>query len=354
MTTTLIVRDATLAINGAPERREHPREHLRLRMAEVAKMDPRTAEECVEVLSSVASGEGADPEVLEALVVVALAHPALGQKLGLSAIGLGRRLAVRLERAGEIDRTLAVLEVLQQHFPGQEYLERDLAQLMRRQGMVQDLVNRYFQRAQKLLREGRNQEGAGWLREVLQLDPGRKDAARLIRDLRFRNTSRRSMGAGRGLRLLLGTVIFSLLASFGVLREYRLREEFLTMPQAAEGNLISLRRRLADLERFIQQHPVWHGALGLLAERSELRVQLAVLEEQQRLEQENQARARRERLEAADLCRARGLQKIEEGNVQSALEAFKQALEYGGPEWPHFQKVSTDVSDLEAYLRGQR
>src|ERR1051326_628003 len=150
MTTTLIVRDASLAINGAPEKRGEPREHLRLRIADVAHMEARTAEECVEVLSSVSNGEGADPDVLEALVIVGL------------------------------------------------------AQLMRRQGMVQDLVNRYFERARKLMREGRNNEAAGWLREVLQLDPSRKDAARLIRDLRFKRAgSRRRRGnGGAGLRFI--------------------------------------------------------------------------------------------------------------------------------------------------------
>src|SRR6185436_5780591 len=70
MTTTLIVRDATLAINGAPEKRREPREHLRLRVAEVAHMEERTAEECVEVLTAVAGGDGAEAEVLEALVIV--------------------------------------------------------------------------------------------------------------------------------------------------------------------------------------------------------------------------------------------------------------------------------------------
>jgi len=353
MTTTLIVRDATLAINGAPEKRSQPRAHLNARIAEVANLDARTAEECVEVLTSVAKGEGAEPEVLEALVIVALAHPALAQNLGLDPVAIGRRLVARLERLSEIERALAVLEVLLHHAPGNEALESHLAQLMRRQGMVKDLVGRYFERAKKLVREGRNQEAAGWLREVLQLDPGRKDAARLIRDLRFRNQNH-AQRRGVGVRFVLGTLALGLFAAYAALREFRLSTEFNNLSPAATGNLASQKRRLSDLEQFIQAHPVWHGALGVLSERSELRVQIEVFEERLRQEREAVERAERERLESADLSRARGMLAIEQADLQGALEAFRQALEFGGPDWKHYERVSGDVSELEAHLRANR
>ncbi len=353
MATTLIVRDATLAINGAPEKRGEPREHLRGRVTEVASMDPRTAEECVEILSSAANGEHADPEVLEALVIVGLAHPALTRRLGLAPVATGRRLAARLERTGEIDRTLALLELLLHHHPRQESLERDLAAVMRRQGMVKNLVERYFERAQKLVREGRNQEAMGWLREVLALDRSRKDAARLIRDLQFR-TRRRARRKLVRWRFVLGALVLSLLGSFLVLREFRVREEFRALPQAVGGNMVSIKRRLSDLEAFRGRHPVWHGVLALLTERSRLRVELDTLEERIRLEREEQERARSEQLEAAELCYRRGLPKVEDGDLTGALADFRQALELGGEEWPLFQRVSRDVADLEASLRGSR
>lgn len=352
MTTTLIVRDATLAINGAPEKRREPNEHLRLRIAEVGHMDNRTAEECVEVLSSVAGGEGADPEVLEALVIVGLAKPDLAKRLNLPTLATGRRLAARYERSVDVDGALAVLELLQQHFPRQESLERDLAQLMRRQGMVKDLVSRYFDRARKLMREGRHNEAAGWLREVLQLDPGRKDAARLLRDLRFKGASRRPRSPGSFRFLFVGTVL-SVLLSYGFLREFRLREELRVMPAAVPGNMASLRRRLADVEEFIGAHPIWHGALQLLAERSELRVQLSVLEEKERAEQEQRERVVEERLESAELCRQRGLMQAQSGDFRAAVESFREALQYGGREWVHYERVTRDLSALETNAKGQ-
>lgn len=354
MTTTLIVRDAILAINGAPEKRSEHREHLRARIAEVARMEPRTAEECVEALSGVADGEGAEPDVLEALIIVALAQPDLAERLGLATVTIGRRLASRLEKLAEIERTVAVLELLQQHFPGNDSLEHDLAQLMRRQGMIQDLVDRYFGRARSLLREGRNEEAAGWLREVLQLDPSRKDAARMIRNLRFKRSGAGKSSLSSGARFLLVTLALSVGATYAVLRELRLRDEFRTLPQASEARPESIEKRLAALERFVKAHPVWHGALGVLSERSDLRVQMQVLRDRQRLAAEQEERSRVERLENASLCRARGMQLFEEGDLSGALEAFRESLRYGGETWSERENVAKDVADLEAHLRSQR
>lgn len=347
MTTTLIVRDATLAIHGAPEKRGEPREHLRLRIAEVAHLDARTAEECVEVLAAVAGGEGADPEVLEALLILSLSHPRLTETTKLAPVPTGRRLATRLERDGEIDHAMAVLEVLLAHFPGHEALERDMAQLMRRQGMVQDLVGRYFERAKRCIAEGRPSEAAGWLREVLQLDPARKDAARLIRDLRFKKLKKGRKAGSGGLKILAALLLCAAGLFVLVRRELALAEEFRALPGASEGNTASLERRLATLEEFVALHPIWHGALGVLSERSELRVRLAVLADKARQEREAVEQDQRDRLKSADLCRAKGLRAAQNGDVSAAIAAFEEALEFGGPQWEHHERVARDLADLE-------
>jgi tetratricopeptide (TPR) repeat protein len=352
MTTTLIVRDATLAINGAPEKRDEPRAHLRLRVAEVTHMDPRTAQECVEVLTSVAVGEGADVEALEALVIVGLAQPKLAESLGLATVALGRKLSTLYERGAQVDHSVAVLELLQQSFPGQESIERDLGLLMRRQGMVNDLVGRYYERAKKLMREGRNAEAAGWLREVLQLDPTRKDAARLMRDLRIKRTAglRKHEGGWRKYFVLL---LFVLGAAYAGLRERRLRAEFEALPDAVPGNEASIERRLKELTRFQAAHPIWHGGLGVLSEQSSLRLELAVLAEKVNLAREAEERAAKERLESAEFSRQRGLLLAQAGDLRGALSAFLEAMEYGGDAWEHRARVARDVSDLEASLKDQ-
>ncbi len=349
MVTTLIVRDATLAINGAPEKRGEPREHLRTRIAEVSRMEPRTAEECMEVLGSVANGEQADSEVLEALIVVGLAHPAIAARMSIVPVSIGRRLAVRLERTGEIDRTLGVLELLLHHHPGQDQLERDMAAVMRRQGMVQNLVERYFERAERLIREGRHQEAIGWLREVVQLDRSRKDAMRMIRDLRFHAKSHDRQKRVRW-RFVMATVVASLGLTYLVLREVRVSDEYRSLPAVAGDSLGALRRRLNDLESFHARYPLWHGAFGVLSERSELRVEVERLEEDLRLAEEAEQARVRERLEGADLARSRGLMKANDGDLAGALADFKLALELGGADWPARQEVEKDVAAMEAHL----
>ena len=57
MASTLIVRDATLAINGAVEARGDARDHLHFRVEEVQTMDAETLAACAEVLRSSGSGE---------------------------------------------------------------------------------------------------------------------------------------------------------------------------------------------------------------------------------------------------------------------------------------------------------
>jgi len=354
MTTTLIVRDATFAINGAPEQRGEPRAHLATRISEVSAMEERTAEECIEVLSSVAGGEGADPEVLEALVVVGLAKRQLAERLSLPTIETGCRLATRLERGSEIEHARAVLDALAHAFPNEESLERERAQLLSRQGTVQDLVGRYFERARKLMREGRNREAAGWLREVLQLDPRRKDAKRLLRDLRFKTHGRPKRQVGGAMRSMFVLLLVGLGVAYAALREKRLAQEYGALPAGVSGNLPSLQKRLVEVERFVREHPAWHGALGALSERSTLRVQVSVLEEQVRHEQALAERAEAERLESADLLRQRGLICAQSGDLRGALEAFREALERGGAGWSQYDRVSRDAADLEAALNTQQ
>jgi tetratricopeptide (TPR) repeat protein len=315
-------------------------------------MDARTAEECIEVLSSVAQGEGADTDVLQALVIVGLAQPKLAERVGLGTVAIAHRLVAALERGGEIDRGLALLEILKKHFPSNESLERDLTQLMRRQGMVKDLVGRYYERARTLMREGRHAEAAGWLREVLQLDPTRKDAARLMRDLRIKRASRTQKKSG-GWRTPFVLVLLVLGGAWVVLRELRLRAEFAALPTAAPGNEAALERRLADLERFMTAHPIWHGGLSVLNERATLRLELAQIAEAEQERRSAEERAAAERLESADLCRTRGLGLAQSGDLRGALQALREALIYGGADWPPRERVERDVADLEASLAEQ-
>jgi tetratricopeptide (TPR) repeat protein len=341
-TSTLIVRDATLAVNGAPESRGDVLGHLAERVDEVARMDGATVEACLDVLRPVAEGDGADAEALLALTTLGVAHPEICRRHGISSLAPGRRYAARQEQAGDPEGAKAVLRFLIEHFPGQKSLERDYAAVLRRQGMVQDLVQRYHERAQALLNEGKTHEAIGWLQEILQIDRSRKDVARQIRDLRLRE-SRSQRWSLRGLRSVLVLLVLGGGLAWLVAHEQRATEMFESLPKAQAGDVPSMRRRLAALDEFITANPWWYGALSVVSERTELRAKLAHLEQTDVVRDDHLTLELFDKTEAAD-----------SGNFQQALEDFKLALSLAPADWPPRQRVERDVASVQAFLEERR
>jgi len=353
MASTLIVRDATLAINGAIEARGDARDHLHGRVEEVQSMDAETLAACAEVLRSSGSGENVAVDVLEAMTVLGLAQPVEAERYGISALAVGRRLASCLEQAGDPDFAMAVLEILLEAYPNQRALERDLSSLMRRQGMVNDLIDRYEDRAKRLLREGKTQEAIGWLREVLLLDGSRKDVARLIRNLRLKQTVGKR-GHSQAWKRVLLILLVSLSATFLVLREKRLREDFHSMAPVVSGNLQSMRKRLATIEAFLDANPIWHGSLFVISERSALRIDIDRLEREETLMVEAAEFQIIDQIESANLLHARARSKVEIGEFKAALEALESAREIAPEDWEGLAKIETDIQAISQYLEGNR
>ncbi len=349
MTSTLIIRDATLAINGASVDRSDPRAHLRARVEEVRGFQDDFLADSLEVLMPSAQGEGADMEALEALLIVGAARPELASARGVSTISAGRQLAHRLEKEDQGEKALAALELLVELFPGHKALERDLAGFMRRAGLVSDLVERYLQRSQQLLRQGRTAEAIAWMREVLLLDRSRKDVARTIRDLRFQEIDRVEARRSRR-RVAVIALVGSLAISVGLLRETRLAEEFRALPGAEAGDSAGMRERLAALEAFVERHPIWHGAFRALSERTELRLACDRALEAERLAQERRAAELARRADEAELARERGTLLARDGQYAIALDELRHALELSRPDWEHRERVQEDIAAISAYL----
>ena len=350
MTSTLIVRDATLAINGAPETRGEPEAHLRKRLSEVARFDAPFVRECVDVLSTPLGTVECDAEVLEAITLLGLTHPELVQALGTNALQTGLALAAQLEKRGQPDFAHAVFDLMAESFPNDRTLERAVASFMRRQGKLLDLVERYLERANILLKQGKTNEGIAWLREVLLLDRSRKDVARTIRDLRFQDLTSKRSRKNRA-RLALSVLLLSLTISFLGIREISIRRAFEDLSPATPGDLATMEARLNDLEIFVKRHPVWHGALSVLEERSRLRVNIDHLRtvEEERVESEERERALR--LEAVFLARERGKLLASAGDFPGAVKEFERALEMAPQDWEERARTERDIVAIKEVLR---
>src|SRR5262245_42966302 len=111
MPSTLIVRDATLAINGGSDPRTDFVSHLNGRLEEVAQFEAEIVEDCAETLAT-SDSEEADPDALRALVTLCLAHPDVCAKHKVTPSATGRRLAVRLVKQGRSEDAVALLELL--------------------------------------------------------------------------------------------------------------------------------------------------------------------------------------------------------------------------------------------------
>ena len=183
----------------------------------------------------------------------------------------------------------------------------------------------------------------------LPFDRSRKDAARLIRDLRFRAKSHDRHKAVRW-KFVLVALALSLGVSFLALREIRVKEQFDSIPQAPESNLASLRRRLSDLDAFAERYPIWHGGIGVVKERAKLRVAVERLEEEAENAREEQEVREQERLESAKLARDRGMMKAADGDFAGAIAEFEQALEVGGADWPPRAEIERNIQAMRAHL----
>ncbi len=292
------------------------------------------------------SADAGNRIALESVVVLALARPDVVGRLRLPLAQEGRRLAVLLERGGDAQRAQSVLELLLARFPSDRAVERDLSGLMRRNGNLARLVERHLSRADECVRDGRRDEAVRWLREVLMLDPQRRDVARMIRDLNYADTERR--GAWRKGLKAAGVSLLCLSALSGVVwREIDIDERFERIPQAPEGDLNAMQARLSALDEIVDQSPLWMGLFRVSRERSGLREKVERLraeraEEQARLQQ---ARGLATTLAESQYSLARlAAQQYRFDEMRQHLES---ALSYAPADWKEREQIERELAALD-------
>lgn len=327
-------------------------EALRGRMESAAEeFDRRTAAAFCEALLDQLGDDPGNVRLLEALVILGLAHPAVLARARISLAVEGRRLAVLLERGGEPERARALLEFLAAKLPGERTIDQELAALLRRTGETEDLVERYLERAYAAVERGRIGEAIPWLQEVLLLDRTRRDVARMIRDLRYSEAAR-ARGSRRRARWAVGLATVTALATVGVAWNQDATARFEELPSARSGGRVDLERRLTALQQLAEARPLWLGSPRVEAERAELLGRLAELDERARVHDARDEQRRAEQLQEAEAHRLRGLALADSMRLTEALAAFEAALLSAPEDWAHWMQVTTDAGALRAHLQG--
>lgn len=315
------------------------------------EFDRRTAEAFCEALLDRLGDDPSNLRLLEALVILGLAHQEVLEKARISLAVEGRRLAVLLERGGETERARAVLEFLSANLPSDQVIDHELAGLMKRSGETEALVERYLARAEQAVAEGRVAEAIPWLQEVLLTDRNRRDVARMIRDLRASEVERERRGRGRlklAALLLCVTTLLSLATSW----ELDARKRFASLPAA--GTEAGIESRLMGLEQLAERRPIWTGARGVREERRQLeeRRQDRVRKSLMEAEEEREFAGDRGRL--AESAWLLGQQQAENGELAACLASLRRALELAPLDWPRRAQAEIDCAALEQHLEDPR
>lgn len=315
-------------------------------------LDSGAAMHCARTLVDCVYDEHPNPTHLEALVILGLAHPRVFRKHGLSLSDEGRRLALQLEGEGRTDRAGDLLEYLLQIFPEDREVQQDLASFMRRSGGVEEFIERCMQRAESEATRGNYMDAISCLQEVLLHDQGRRDVARMIRDLRYAEMESRDQKRRRHRVAASVLVLLALIAVVGV-REFQIYRQYSELPAAAQDDPGALRARLAEVDSLIDRHKFWVGVFSAIDDRSLLQRQLDALEAREAELRREDLREKEQRLASAAAARTRGVIAVERGQMEEALDEFKKALSLTDETWEHRERITADVVAIESWLKGR-
>ncbi|MCY3000234.1 MAG: hypothetical protein NTV21_00285 [Planctomycetota bacterium] len=313
-------------------------------------LDAPTAQTWALGLLEVLSANPEDELALEALLVLGLAHPDVHQRHRIGMPQEGRRLAVLLERSGDAVRAEHLLDLLIEQNRGDAALQADLAALVRRSGSLGRKVERHLRAAEEAVQQGNRAEAVRWLREVLALDPRRRDVARMIRDLRFEESQVREGWVRRSRLALIACAAVAVLAVV-VGRERQISEELGALPEARPGDLLSTQERLAALQEVFDANVAWVTMWSAGQERAALKAEaerLAAAEADARAKLAD-ARARARILADAEFAQARlSADRLE---FDEAREHFEKALRLAPQGWESRGQVEREVALLQQWKR---
>jgi len=310
-----------------------------------ASLDEAAADEHCHRLVERLTEDASDIRALEAVVVIGMARPEATIAHRIPVTQEAKRLAVLLEKSGDADRAQAVLEALLARNPADRSVERELSSLMRRNGNLARLVERYLARAEECIREGRRDEAVRWLREVLMLDPQRRDVARMIRDLNYADLERK--GAWRkGLKATAVSMLCLASLSGVVWREISIDRRFESIPQAKGDDLNAMQARLSALDELVDQSPLWMGLFRVSRERAALRENVERMRAERAEEEAAQAQARALALTLAESQYSLAKLAAQHYEFEQMLEHLQASLSYAPDDWSERAQVQREIAAL--------
>lgn len=349
--TNEFVDDVVVALIGAAAAGDRPFEVPEQVERAADDLDAATADSFGSVLIESLCSDSSNLGMLEALLVLAMAHPEVARRHRVDLTTEGKRLAMLLERSGQADRARHALESLAQHLPDERSLDHELAGIMRRNGDVEELIERYLVRADEAIASQQPLDAVPWLQEVLLLDRSRRDVARMIRDVRYSEEERKGRASKRN-KVLGVVVLISMLISAVIVRESDIRTEMNALPAGEANDLISLRGRLAGIEELLEERHAWFGMVSAISESNRLNSDLARLEVKLAREAREANRIADQRADLAEAARERGLMLARRGEFVAALRDLRHSLELTTDTWEHRQRVLADVAAIELHKVG--
>lgn len=344
----MIVEDVVTALTGDVASGPGARAAIRSRMQRAAdEFNERTAEAFARALLDSLTQNPTDLRQIEALIILGIAHPGILERHRISLDHEAERLLFLLERAGETERAETMREVLADRLTIEEVPDTEAPQAAPKADR-QELIERHLRQADEAAQSGRTKEAIACLREVLALEPGRRDVTRLLRDLRQAQKDRKKR-LGRGLKTMLVVIALGA-AAYGVwMREESVRSRYLDIPPAKGDDPASLRARASAIEDLIASERFWFSMKDALEDKGRIEAQLRRRTEESEKERHEAAMVLEERVQNADAARVRGLMYAQQGKFDLALADFRQALELAPKGWEHRKRVQADLAAIEAF-----
>lgn len=343
----VIVEDVVVSLTGEVGDGPGERSALRDRMQRATEeFDVRTAEAFARALLDSLTQNPTDLRQLEALVILGISHPEVLETHRISLEKESDRLVFLLERAGETERAATLREMLDDRLTVEEVAASPAASSAPE--ARSELVERYLRQADEATLAGRRREAIACLQEVLALDPGRREVARMLRDLR----SRKSVRAWKFLHALKLLAIVGLLGAlaWGVWqREEHVRSKYSMLAYSNDEDAASLNARLAAIDDLIREEYVWFGMGHALLEKRRIEAQLRRLGDRASSTRHEVTVHSEERLQNAEAARLRGLMYAQQGKFEQASADLKLALEFAPKGWEHAHRVAADLAAIEAF-----